>query len=245
MLELYEPHFDFPRWDGSPRIQYMIATMPRSGSTHFCIECWKSGALGAPLEYPNLPMVNSMMKRFQCVDDIDAYWKKVKSLRTSPNGVFGYKMFMANYLVCGRSHPQLLQQISPDRVVYLTRSDLLDQAISYSKAIKSNAWFSGINNSQVVEYERAHITYCKQLLLSQQKFWEQLFSLTDAQVLRVSYEALLESPNETIEKVAKFVGTKIAAPGRLKIPGTQVQRDSTSSDWRNRYLSETALTEHP
>ena len=239
MLDLYESHFDFAFWAGAPKIQYMIATMPRSGSTHFCIECWKSGSLGAPLEYPNLPMVKSLMKRFKCTEDIDEYWNKVKSVRTSPNGVFGYKMFMANYLVFGRTHPTLLQQISPDRVIYLTRKDLLGQAISYSKAIKSNAWFSGVSNSQTVEYDTAHIDQCKGMLISQQNFWEDLFKLTNAQVLRINYEELLEFPAETVATVAEFVGTKISFDSQLQIPNTKVQRDQVTSDWRKRYLNDT------
>src|SRR3954466_5530762 len=100
---LYSASHDFPRREEGPSNTFMLATIPRSGSTYFAIRLWQTGALGAPMEYLNFPILGRLLKRLRVDLPMDArsvlkYWKAVKALRTSPNGVFGYKMFMNNYV---------------------------------------------------------------------------------------------------------------------------------------------------
>jgi trehalose 2-sulfotransferase len=61
---LYMAEFDF-RTKVEQRLSYMIATVPRSGSTYFAIQMWRTGVLGAPMEYLNFPaMAKQLMPRF-------------------------------------------------------------------------------------------------------------------------------------------------------------------------------------
>ena len=49
----YEAKFDFPARDRAPERSYLLATVPRSGSTYLSHVLWRTGCLGAPLEYLN------------------------------------------------------------------------------------------------------------------------------------------------------------------------------------------------
>ena len=49
----YEAKFDFPLTAGQPEIVYLLATVPRTGSTYLSHILWQTGCLGAPLEYVN------------------------------------------------------------------------------------------------------------------------------------------------------------------------------------------------
>ena len=49
----HEPRFDFPPGGRPPELFYMIATMPRTGSSYLSHLLWGTGCLGAPLEYLN------------------------------------------------------------------------------------------------------------------------------------------------------------------------------------------------
>ena len=49
----YEERYDFPERDGPPDRVYVLASLPRSGSTYLSHVLWESGCLGAPLEYLN------------------------------------------------------------------------------------------------------------------------------------------------------------------------------------------------
>ncbi len=235
---LYEAEFDFPPSHVNPKVQYMVATLPRSGSTFFCIQCWRTGALGAPMEYPKIDLNLPLKSRIEGGDDIEFYWQTVLKLRTSPNGVFGYKMFMSDYMEMGRRYPSMLKHFVPDHVIYLTRKDLLSQAISYSKAIRSNVWFAGVPVKQKPIYDRKHIQECKDMLLSQQQFWEDVFALTSTSVLRVTYEELLGNRKETLEKVGDFVGVRFTREQEVDIPCIEPQGDGESLVWRGRFLGE-------
>ena len=53
----YEGKFDFPARGQGPEQTYLLASVPRAGSTHFSHVLWRTGCLGAPLEYLNfLPL---------------------------------------------------------------------------------------------------------------------------------------------------------------------------------------------
>ena len=49
----YEAKFDFPARAAAPERPYLLATVPRSGSTYLSHVLWRTGCLGAPLEYLN------------------------------------------------------------------------------------------------------------------------------------------------------------------------------------------------
>jgi LPS sulfotransferase NodH len=237
ITSLYGREFDYPSFLTEPATQFMVATMPRSGSTFFCIELWKTGVLGAPLEYANFVASKAIIKRLSPDDEKSEHWEKVKCLRTSPNGVFGYKMFTSNLMHIARSHPRLLKKITPDHVVYLTREDKLGQAISYSKAIRSRSWFADVAVKAPLDYDAQHIKQCERMLQRQEQFWESLFARTRTDVLRVTYEQMMADPVKVANAVANFVGVATSPLERLDIPALSTQRDNTSAEWRTRYLS--------
>ena len=216
----------------------MVATIPRSGSTHFCMELWRSGVLGAPMEYPNAPYITILKNRLNPVANMIEYWSEIKRRRTSPNGIFGYKMFMTNYMECAKDYPELLQEIAPDKVIFLTRKNIVAQAISYSRAIQSKAWFAGVAHAKEPEYDPDHIQSCENAIRMQTVFWEEMFLLTEAQVYRVTYEDLLESPHSVIEGVCDHVGVKFNGTNAIDVPPIQVQRNAESRGWMERYLAE-------
>lgn len=232
---LYSCGYDFPLRDEDPAQQLMVATIPRSGSTFFCIELWRTKVLGSPLEYPNVAAAKSMINRLKGHDDFERYWKDVKRIRTGLNGVFSYKMFMTNYLDIGRKWPGLLEKLAPEKVIFLTREDKLAQAISYSKAIQSRAWFANVTYSNTPEFSQRHIAHCRHLIDKQERFWEGMFSLTGAQVFRTTYEQFLKDRPTVLQQICEFVGQPYDPDDYMLLPSLSIQRDDVSTEWAQRY----------
>ena len=138
--EAYEELYDFAVFTGKPSKTFMVATIPRSGSTHFCSLLWETGIAGSPLEYFNFIGVHRMRRRFP-MEDIRDYYDAVCRVRTSPNKIFGYKLFIPDIAAAAKTQPDLLELIRPDVVIYLTRRDLISHAVSYSIASQTGAWF--------------------------------------------------------------------------------------------------------
>lgn len=239
--KFYEKRFDFPRFDKQPFLEYMLAALPRSGSTFLCREMWRTGLMGAPMEYLN-PLFASVIAHRLVIDDIDieilTYWSAVKRLRTSPNGVFGYKMFISFYLEFGRKHSELLSHLMPDKVIFLTRSSLVDQAVSYSRAIRSESWFHDVPERVHPGYDADHIRQCVDSLHYQLDFWRELFDLTGTAAHHVTYEKLLDDPRGVLEGIANFLGVKIDPKAAIALPCTLIQRNAESADWVRRFKNE-------
>jgi len=233
---MYDPEFDFPPQEEVSK-SLMVATLPRSGSTYFCIRLWQTGVLGAPMEYPNFGTMKTLFSRLQSKDWVD-YWRKVKRLRTSPNGVFGYKMFISNMMEIGREHSSLLKEFAPDYVVYLTRKNVVDQALSYHRAIKTRAWFGGVQEQVSPAYNKEEIIDAVKQVKRQHVFWENIFSVTEANVYRTTYEDFLEQPEVIIEDIVNMIGVEQDKASRLDIPMIGIQRDEVTDDWRQRFLDE-------
>jgi LPS sulfotransferase NodH len=213
----------------------MIAATPRSGSTFFCIECWRTGLLGAPMEYANIETMGRLWNRVAYKKDISSYWDAVVQRRTSPNGIFGYKMFPQNYTYFAKKYPEMLQRINPTHVVYLTREDRLSQAISLGRAVRSAQWFAD-GDTKKLDYDETNISSSIRAIETLTSQWERIFELTGTQPLRVSYEEFLKSPAETMERVVDFIGEPRKYIGKLDIPNIEIQRDAISEDWRQKYL---------
>src|ERR1700753_662009 len=105
--------YDYPPIEGSPRLQLMIASIPRSGSTAFCNDLWNTGVLGAPMEYLNLKWLGQQGRWGKEIGDLLEYWRTLQTIRTSPNGVFSYKMFVGNYFSVLKCCPELLPSLAP------------------------------------------------------------------------------------------------------------------------------------
>lgn len=232
---LYQEQYDFSFRTEDPSVQYMLATIPRSGSTYFALELWKTGVLGAPMEYANTPYISMLKERLHSDLDIVSYWREVQKRRTSPNGVFGYKMFIKNYLDYDGPNLELSTKLAPDKVVFLTRKDITSQAVSLSRAVQSKAWFHGVDLAQTPRYCFDDIQKLVEQIEHETATWERIFEITSADVLRVAYEDLIEDRESVIKRVCQFVGSELDDSSALDIPCIKIQRTPESAEWVKKY----------
>ena len=234
MREAYGPDYDLPPPAMAPAKTVMLATIPRTGSTYCGLRMWETGVLGAPLEYLNINTNKQMFMRLSAGSQ-HRYWREVQRLRQTANGVFSYKMFIANYLHFKRSRPDFLRQIAPDFVVYLTREDKVGQAISYARAIQSRKWFAAVKEQNKPEYSFAAIRRQLRSIERQEQAWEGVFSVTGAEPVRITYEELLRGQDATLERVCAHVGESFDRSRTIEIGSIDRQADSLSDDWRERF----------
>lgn len=248
---LYDSQVDFNCFGKDPAGTYMLATIPRSGSTYCAIKLWQTGLLGAPMEYLNFRIMGDLFRRLKyTIDDagyipstrLRDYWRDVQRLRTSPNGVFGYKMFPSNYSEIATQAPEFLAEVTPNYVIYLTRNDIISQAISYSRAQRSRIWFSGIKTDTVVDYDFDHIRLCARSIENQKSTWEKIFALTGVTPLRIFYEDLMKRESHIIDEVINFMGIRPDPSAAINVPVITRQADTISQEWHERYLEDLERT---
>jgi hypothetical protein len=107
----YEGRFDFPRRTSPPTLTYLLATLPRTGSTWFSHLLWQTGCLGAPLEYLNFEPTGPYYFAARSTASQQQLWHSLMSRRTSPNGLFGLKCFPDQLESLQQENPQLLSDV--------------------------------------------------------------------------------------------------------------------------------------
>lgn len=243
----YEAKFDFPEWQGVPRVTYLLATVPRSGSTYLSHLLWQSGCLGAPLEYLNFDPAGPYGFASQSAAEQTRLWHGVLRGRTSPNGVFGLKGFPAQFAALHGTNPALLGQVMrrlfpsrlASRVVLLHRRDRTAHAISYARAILSGVWRKEqetYGNAEP-EYSSVAVERAARLIEEAEGAWVEMLTDLNIAPLELWYEDVAEDPKAAVEAVAGYLDVQLDPLAAIEVPAIEQQSQRGSALWAERHSS--------
>jgi LPS sulfotransferase NodH len=121
---------------------YAICTQPRSGSNLLCQVLSSTDQLGYPLEYFNGPGRRALgLPDFP--DDPKLQIEAVLRLGATPNGVYAVKLFASQFATFSR-RLRWIDLLPNLHFVYLSRDDLLGQAISWVRALQTEQYRSSL-----------------------------------------------------------------------------------------------------
>jgi trehalose 2-sulfotransferase len=244
----YEGKFDFPSRFVPPERSFMLASVPRTGSTYLSHLLWQTGCLGAPLEYLNFDPAGPYFFAATSTENQDWLWQSVVRRRTSPNGVFGVKCFPSQLQILQEANPQLLQQVlallttgtgGGAKVVLLNRRDRDAHAISYARAILSGVWRKEQEASgrTEVEFSKIAVDRARNTLDAQEAAWGEMFTELRIDPLVLEYEDVVADPEAAVRAVASYVGVVPAPGARIEIPRVERQAEADSRAWAERYAA--------
>ena len=242
----YEGKFDFAVRVDRPSLTYMLATIPRSGSSWFGHMLWQTGCLGAPLEYINFDAGHYSFARGAPAQQ-DQLWRSVQRRRTSPNGVFGFKCFTMQLDTLRDGNPALFQAVmsavfssDPPKIVYLERRDRVAHAISYARATIRGVWRKEQEGAgaPTAEYSQAAMENAERGIEIQSVAWENMFRNMRIEPLRLWYEDAVARPDEAAGRVAAYLGVTIDPAAVVNIPGVERQAQGEAQAWVAQYAKE-------
>ena len=241
----YEERYDFPYRADPPQHPYMIATVPRSGSSYISHLLWRTGCLGAPLEYLNFLPTGPARLAISDAQQQAALWHSLLHLRTSPNGVFGVKCFSLQLRELQQRNPALLREIfatmllrgAATRVVVLKRRDRVAHAISYARSALSGIWRKEqeATGAAMVDYSPEAVEQARAYLDQQEADWDMLLKELSIDPLTLWYEDVVEQPANAVTHVAEFIGVELDPAASVTIPMVEKQAEEDSRRWRERY----------
>lgn len=237
----YEPQYDFPARHGPPERPYLLATVPRSGSTYLSHVLWRTGCLGAPLEYLNFEAAGPYGHANRSPAEQIRLWHAVLRSRVSPNGVFGLKAFPLQLEVLQRDNPALLRQAmrqvvpsrSESRVVHLRRRDRTAHAISYARALLSGVWRKEQEHAAMAEpdYSSVAVERAGRLIDEQESAWEAMFADLKLTILTLWYEDVVADPGQAAAEVAAYLGVTLDPRAEVAIPVVERQSQDGARAW--------------
>lgn len=224
------------------RKNYILCITERSGSTMFCSLLQQTQSLGMPDEYLNPRGVMQYYLEQYPANNISDYFDLLRRRQSSSNLVFGMK---TNYI----DFEAIIKEkfigdlFEPVKFIYLTRQDVLLQAISSYIARKSGKWHSFVDrddkdriNSQDIPYHEEEIIQIANNLLLERARWELFFNLHSIEPLRIVYEDIIADTEKTIRDVSKFIGVRIKNKVNLTMSHTQKLGDDRNQEWADRIL---------
>jgi trehalose 2-sulfotransferase len=236
----YEPEFDFPARD-APERTYLLATVPRSGSTYLSHVLWRTGCLGAPLEYLNFEPAGPYGRANRSPAEQTRLWHSALRRRVSPNGVFGLKAFPLQLEALQQSNPALLRQVmrqvvpsrAGTRIVYLRRRDRTAHAISYARAMLSGVWRKEQEHAAmaVPDYSPIAVERAGRLIDGQESAWDAMFAGLNLTALTLWYEDVVAEPARAAAEVAAYLEVTLDPAAEVAIPMVERQSQDGARAW--------------
>jgi len=240
---------------------YLICCTQRCGSNFLSSGLTNLKISGNPNEF----FVDHIRK----ILGIDYDMLDIKRLITetmTPNGVFGARIMWGTFqeLINKFQQDSRYKEMSATRImstifpnlhyIYLTRNDKIRQAISYYKAMKTNAWIKTIDGKTAGPPNQTRIPTDKlrfrfneinryvNILLKDDENWRKYFRNNNINSYLVVYENLVEKYEKTIIELLKYM--KIEMPDKnIQIKSNLVkQADSISDKWVKKYHRKAKLS---
>jgi LPS sulfotransferase NodH len=230
---------------------YVLCFVERSGSTMLTDLMTKAGVLGRPEEYvnPRGPMV--YLLREYPATELRHYFTKLRRNRKGNNNVFGMKTIYDDFepLINAKMVGQLL---GAPKFIFLTRKDVVLQAISSHIARHKGLWHSSDRHlkanqgrdfdSVEIPFERDAILELVDRFVSDRLRWEKFFALYGIEPLRLEYESLTPDKMESVlEQICAFIGVKPNFPREKLVTQLEILRDDRSMEWAEKIRAEFQL----
>jgi LPS sulfotransferase NodH len=226
---------------------YVICFTERSGSTMLCSLLQQTNLLGMPDEYVNPRDPMQLYLKTCPATTLEGYFDLLRRIQTTPNGIFGMKS-------CFFDFKPLIEMgvvgklLNPVQFIYLTRRDIILQAISGYLARQSGIWHissqaagSENPNYSKVEYDEELILNLIDSQVKERLEWERFFTLYSIEPLRIVYEDIVESPITCLKQILNFLGEDTDISTDDIRPKTVKMGDETAYNWAERIRAKFTL----
>lgn len=245
----YEARFDFPS-GAAVTTFYLLASLPRTGSTYLSHLLWGTGCLGAPLEYLNFDPESPYGHAHASPEAQQVLWDRALATRTSPNGVFGTKCFPVQMEALQETNPRLLSAVftalmrrpGTQRIVYLLRRDRSAHAASFARAALSGVWREEqeAHLAHRLDYSHEALADIDRGIDRMAAVWEHNFRQLGIDPLRLWYEDVVADPAAAVAQVAVYLGVTLDPAAAIPVPEIRKQSAPEIADWAARYAESKA-----
>ena len=254
------PDWDLPRSHALPQT-YVVASVPRCGSTLLCRLLWDTGLVGAPKEYLNPMQVRdwearlapSVLTRLRhealrgpavglagrlpwSQARLEAYLARVRDHRSAADGRFGLKVHWHHFerwFVATGYAPDVV--LGPVRWVQIVREDKVAQAVSWARALQTGQWASYQQAWRPPGYSHRAIAGRLSAIGAGEAAWAAWFAARGITPLQVTYEDLVADRQRVVRRVLAHLAVPGADRAEVPEPALARQADEVSAAWVARF----------
>jgi LPS sulfotransferase NodH len=184
--------------------------------------------------------------------DVAAYLDHITRTHTSSNGVFGMKLLFSQ-LQWAMEFECACSLLAGSRYIWLTRRDVVAQAVSSYLARQLHAWSSAAEGRRADQgVMRDEIAYDEDTIRARiadlgqaNTGWLEFFSVNGFDVLPVAYEDLVADPDSVCRAICEYCGVSIDSKFALESTRFKKQGDEVNQTFRTRFARESRLALRP
>jgi LPS sulfotransferase NodH len=239
----------------APRISLFICTTPRSGSSFLSEAIELTKVMGNPGEWLHSISLRDTRRLMGYEPDtsLDLVLKGTVEKYTTPDGVFAVKVMWSQLEdvlarlkaedpgLNGLNDIEILSRYFPEpHLIYLTRKDMIAQAISLGRASLSDHWLDygqEKKSSKIPSTDFNYVLVNQSLtsLREDNQKWRRFLEAGNRPVLELEYEKIVRDYQGTLERIADFLNIREGLSIDPTLNRYQKMRDTTSSRWRQEY----------
>lgn len=239
---------------------YVICSTPRTGSTLLCGLLESTGLAGRPKSYFRQQDEQSWVTSWNIpcspegVFDYADYVQATLAAGRTDNGVFAvrimwgtldelvYKLRIIYPELSGDDVQILNRALGHSRYIYLRRTDVIAQAVSWCRAEQTNIWHTTDRTESVHLVEEPQYNFSKihqlvQTLNDHNMAWQKWFLSVGIQPYHVQYEDLDANPIDVTRDILDFLKIKLLPEHQIQVRN-QRMADDISKQWIDRYQSD-------
>jgi len=235
---------------------YVICATPRTGSSLLCGLLASTGVAGRPESYFRAAHIGTWATAWGVADergDIDfgEFVRRARLVGATDNGVFACRVMWGTLEEVidrlradsrgrrGDDLDILRQAFGEVRFVYLSREDVLAQAVSWASAEQTHVWHDIIGRPRVParatpSYDRAQIDALISTIEAHNEGWREWFASVGVRPHVVRYETLQRDPIATASAVVAALGLGLDPATPVEVRHRRL-RDEITADWIARY----------
>ena len=212
-------------------MRFVIACTQRTGSNALCEALASTHIAGIPdVDRGHFFIGYDDLSRENWYQRTESYFDSVRG----PNNVEGCKLgwdYIEDYLqrLCG--FPVAVELLgSVDHFIYLTREDIVAQAVSWEMARQTGRWSSRDTAKTVPIYSAVNLAFIIARIEAQRAHWEAWFREMHIKPFRVSYEQLSADWLYAVRDICFFLGLELAHDWRPRLSLARLNNPQ-KEDW--------------
>jgi trehalose 2-sulfotransferase len=225
-----------------PRLSYVIACTPRTGSHLLCAALAATNVAGKPAEHISAFKPDALSQLRKAVDET-----------TTPNGVYGIKLHWHQFAYAVRDLRRLAgppdtspadlvtRHLGHTKWIHLRRQGTAQQALSYYRAICSGVWrvpAGGKVSWAPPNPDLQHVAWLEDMFREHEDRWLQFFSQSGIQTLDVTYEELDAEYERTAAEALQHLGLEVPETSLSGPRPLEVLADDWTKKWLEVYRSQ-------
>lgn len=228
--EQFMSQMDLPEVHWASRF-VLIASTPRSGSHYLGHMLGATKECGIPLEYLHGGNRDFWALRFG-TNQIEKLFPQFVKHRTTANGTFALKAHWQHFEPYLDSIDSLTRGIGIEKTIWISRSNLLSQAISEVIAQQTGVWISGAipTGEATFDYE-AIVRNAREIRFSNLRWRDYIARLPQGLSISIVYEDLL-ADGAVRDEISRFLNLESSLQPSMR---TRKQGNLINSEWRDRF----------